>query len=80
MTTPEETISMVQEAEPRLKDMMFCAASTYQLCRDFIRMHRIRSADELYTNFSIHEDSLELIEALCGVLGYYGDEPPANPS
>ena len=78
MTTPEEMVDMVQGADLRLKDM-FRAASTYQLARDFIKMHRIRSAYELYTNLAIHEDSLELIEALCGVLGYYGNEPPANP-
>ncbi|MCJ7521734.1 MAG: hypothetical protein MUP21_05925 [Dehalococcoidia bacterium] len=78
MTTPEEMVDMVQGADLRLKDM-FRAASTYQLARDFIKMHRIRGAEEIYTNFAIRENALELVEALCGVLGYYGDEPPANP-
>lgn len=79
MTTPKEMTDMVQDAEPRLKDM-FRAASTFQLARDFIKMHRIRGPEEIYTNYAIRDNALELVEALCEVLGYCGDEPPAIPS
>lgn len=55
-----------------------------EICCAFIKEQMIRSADSIYQCDWISEHSLELIEEICAVLGYWDDDkqevmPPNSP-
>jgi hypothetical protein len=49
-------------------------AELFDLCKEFIKEHRIECAEDIYQTDSVSEYSLEFIESICELIGYHEDE------
>lgn len=44
------------------------------LCKEFIEEHKIRCSEKIYDDDKISYASLEFIESICDLIGYYEED------
>jgi hypothetical protein len=49
-------------------------AELFDLCREFIKEHKIECAEDIYQTDSVSEYSLEFIESICELIGYHEED------
>ena len=49
-------------------------AELFDLCREFIKENQIGCEEDIYQTDQVAENSLELIQTICELIGYYEEE------